>query len=355
MRRLNPVVMCMVKGTAGISQGIQGLCVTAGDPAGIGPELLVRALGAETPFPGLVYLVSSRVLLERACALLDGVPALSEAAVRFRKRLGQGIELVETRAKPSDSVAIFDSANRAFVLETLEKACDLALERGLGLCTGPCHKRFFEGRLAGGAGHTEYLADRFGVTAPLMLFDTGEMRVVSLTRHVPLNAVTGMVSETLLRDAVTLLTACLGKIGFSQTGNAPTSVDRGAPSLFVLAALDPHCGEWGGFSDVDLKARRWVEQLAREGYSIEGPVPADTLFTPEVRRRFWAILCWYHDQAMIPVKCVSFHSAVNVTLGLPVFRTSPAHGVAYDIAWTGKGDSRSFVRAMELALTRKLV
>ena len=114
----------------------------------------------------------------------------------------------------------------------------------------------------------------------------------------------------------------------------------------AVAAVDPHCGEWGAFSDVDLQVRAWIEDLAREGVPVTGPFAADTLFVPHRLVEFDAILCWYHDQGMIPIKLLRFASAVNVTLGLPILRVSPAHGVAYDIAWQGQADPGSFFAAL---------
>ena len=173
---------------------------------------------------------------------------------------------------------------------------------------------------------------------PLMWFASARLQVGLLTRHVPLSQVTPLVTRARLERGVELALRFLQRTG--KAGTAPIAV----------AALDPHCGEWGVISPLDLEVQGWVRDLRDRGIPIDGPFSADTLFSPVSLRRFAGVLCWYHDQGMIPVKLLAFSDAVNVTLGLPLVRTSPAHGVAYDIAWKGIASPASTSRAVSLAL-----
>jgi len=202
--------------------------------------------------------------------------------------------------------------------------------------TGPLSKRCFLDNGVGPVGHTEFLAGIAGVSEDdvLMLFDARTLRVAALTRHVPLAEVPGLVRPGLVMDAAALVAGYLSRHGVE------------APRI-ALACLDPHCGEWGGLAGTDLSMKR---SLAEIGAGIHGPLAADTLFMPTNLTCFDAVLCWYHDQAMIPVKMAAFDAAANVTLGLPVLRTSPAHGPGYDIAGQGKADPGSMRRAVELAM-----
>jgi 4-hydroxythreonine-4-phosphate dehydrogenase len=220
-----------------------------------------------------------------------------------------------------------------YALRSLDAAVAAALAGGHALVTGPLSKRSFIEGGAGPVGHTEHLARAAGVPEEdvLMLFDAGDLRIATLTRHVPLAAVTGLVNARLVQRAADRVAGYLRARGVTS------------PRI-ALACVDPHCGEWGGLADTDLRLR-----AAIQGFDIHGPLAADTLFLPANLQRFHAILCWYHDQALIPVKLLAFDRAVNVTLGLPFVRTSPAHGPGYDVAWKGVGGHGSMRRALELA------
>ena len=301
-----------------------------GDPCGVGPEVLARAL-VEAP-PGLLRIHAHRDLLLDAAVRAD--PALPAALIA---REGAAWVAVPPGPRPAGDppLGAYESCWGAYALRSLEAASRAALGEHRSLVTGPLSKRSFLDGGAGAVGHTEYLARAAGITEDqvVMLFDAPGLRVATLTRHVPLAAVPERVHPDLALGAAAQVADYLRRRG------------NDAPRI-ALACLDPHCGEWGGFSHTDLRLR---EAFARSGGRIIGPMAADTLFLPTNLERFDAILCWYHDQAMIPVKMAVFDDAANVTLGLPVLRTSPAHGPGYDIAGAGVAKAGSMGRAIELA------
>lgn len=314
--------------------------ITAGDPNGVGPELVVMALGDGSFDSWPVHLVSSEQVCAQACAMLSGTSEHNrQLAALFQERLGTQILLSPPTRPPAAPVpGAWAQGNSDYIAQALDIAVAGALSTGGAVVTGPVDKRFFYTGGQNDGGHTEYLARMFGVGDPLMLFDAGALKVAVMTRHIPLARVKAQVQFPLLDRSARLLEDYLLR-------TAPGNADK----LIAVAGLDPHCGEWGATSSVDLEVRAWVRRLAADGISLSGPFPADSLFAPRCLGRFSAVLCWYHDQGLIPAKMASFDAAVNVSLGLPVWRTSPAHGVAYDVAWTGTAHPGSFAHAIKLA------
>jgi 4-hydroxythreonine-4-phosphate dehydrogenase len=318
--------------------------ITCGDPCGVGPELFVRALGRSRVHPSgrstilPIWIVGSRELLERA-ALEVVAPTDPRTAHRFLERLGSRYLLVDCPAPARLTPGTWSEDNVGSCLSALERATELALLENAVLVTGPMDKRFFAAIGLPHAGHTEFLA-RFCrcPDEPLMWFDSVRVRVGLLTRHVPLGAVPSLVRRDLLERSASLALDFLAR----------THPTQGRP--LAVAGLDPHCGEWGAISTIDLDVKGWIEAMRDRLIPIAGPFSADTLFAPSSLERYSGILCWYHDQGMIPVKLLAFSDAVNATLGLPLVRTSPAHGVAYDIAWKGQASPASTQRAISLAL-----
>jgi len=317
----------------------RGVVITYGDPCGVGPELLVRTLGQPRPPSSPVRAVGDRRLLEKAAHEAVG-PVDAPTAERFLARLDDRFPLIASAPPATLTPGAWQEANVSSSLEALELAAGIALKEEAVLVTGPMDKRFFAAVGLAHGGHTEFLARFCGCTdEPLMWFDSPRLRVGLLTRHVPLADVPALVRPDRLARGVELARGFLARTRPSVT--CPLAV----------AALDPHCGEWGTFARNDLQVRDWIEELQSRGVPVEGPFSADTLFSSGSLERFSGILCWYHDQGMIPVKLLAFATAVNVTLGLPLLRTSPAHGVAYDIAWQGTASPASTIKALSLALT----
>ena len=298
-----------------------------GDPCGVSAEVLVRSLVDVKAGPVRVH-AHADLLLGAAQNL---TPGLAEA---FDALQGRAWIAAPPAPLPEGAVptGCYHPAWGAYALRSLEAATRAALENNRALVTGPLSKHsFIDGRV-GAVGHTEFLARASGIPEDdvLMLFDGDGLRIATLTRHIPLAAVPGRVHHDAVRRAARLVAGYLGE----------------PDPRIALACLDPHCGEWGGLADTDLSLR---EALAAAEPRVLGPMAADTLFLPGNLSRFDVILCWYHDQAMIPVKLVAFDTAVNVTLGLPILRTSPAHGPGYDIAGKGIADPGSMQRALTLA------
>jgi 4-hydroxythreonine-4-phosphate dehydrogenase len=206
------------------------------------------------------------------------------------------------------------------------------------MVTAPINKAVLNGAGFPYPGHTEFLAALTGTRRAVMMLASETLRVVPLTIHMPLAEVAGTISsEAVLETGEIILTALKRDFAIPH------------PRLAV-AGLNPHAGEEGmlGAEEEEIIAPA-IAALKTRGFAVRGPLSADTMFHQEARRTYDAALCMYHDQALIPIKTLSFWDGVNVTLGLPIVRTSPDHGTALDIAGTGKADPRSMIAAVKLA------
>jgi 4-hydroxythreonine-4-phosphate dehydrogenase len=299
------------------------LAISLGDPAGIGPEVVAKALSRKRP---------------RGGALLVGDPAsLSPAQARQLK----GLPWVPVRSlgwKRGQPSAASGAVAHASVVEAVRS---IQLGEARGLVTAPLSKEALH--LAGQryAGHTELLAELSGLKPEQvgMLLVGGKLRVFLVTRHMGLRAAIAALNAKRLDQALELLAT-----GLRQ------SFGLRRPRL-ALAALNPHAGEAGAFGrEEERLLKPWAAKRSRsKAYGLVGPLPADTLFVHAAKGAYDAVLCLYHDQGLIPLKLLAFESAVNVTLGLPFVRTSPDHGTAYGIAGKGKADPGSFLAALALA------
>ena len=281
------------------------IAITVGDPGGIGPEIARKAA------------TSPRVTA--CCRPVIYGPWRDEAVAAF------------TQGKPTaeGGQAAYDAIATA-VGDALEKKID-------AIATGPVSK---EGLALAGhpwKGHTDLLAHLTGATRVAMMFWSPRLRVVLATVHVPLSEVPKLLTGEKLRDAVELAHAEMPRFGVAQ------------PRLAV-AALNPHAGEGGLIgTEEDEVMRPAIDAMRRDGIDVTGPFPADTLFVRAARGEFDVIVASYHDQGLIPVKLLGFGSAVNVTLGLPIIRTSVDHGTAFDIAGRNEADEGSLIEAVLLA------
>jgi 4-hydroxythreonine-4-phosphate dehydrogenase len=232
-----------------------------------------------------------------------------------------------------------DRRNARYVLKLIDLAIDGALTGEFSaLVTAPVQKSLINDAGIAFSGHTEYLATRVGGGPPVMLLTTGELRVALATTHLPLRAVGDALSvESLCHTGATLAHALSRWWGIR------------APRIAVCG-LNPHAGEGGHLGDEEIRIiGPAIERLRRDGIRAEGPLPADTVFVPQILRKFDAVLAMYHDQGLPVVKHAGFEQAVNVTLGLPLLRTSPDHGTALNLAGTGRADAGSITAAVELA------
>ncbi|MDR3498555.1 MAG: 4-hydroxythreonine-4-phosphate dehydrogenase PdxA [Parvibaculum sp.] len=318
------------------------LALTLGEPAGIGPEITLKAWLARKSEALPVFFAIGPVALYRqlADALGLDVPVQaisdpSEAASGFDNALPVlAIEL--DAGVESGKLA---PANARAVMRSIDMACDFALGgRAGGLVTNPIHKRaLYEAGLQV-PGHTEYLAARTGGQTPVMMLSCPGLRVVPVTVHEPLARVPALLTAAVIVEKGLILGHALRR-------------DLGiARPRIAVAGLNPHAGEEGhiGREEIDIIAPA-IEAIRREGFDVSGPLPPDTMFHAGARARYDAALCMYHDQALIPLKTIDFERGVNTTLGLPVVRTSPDHGTALDIAGRGIAHPGSLIEALKLA------
>ncbi len=316
------------------------LLITMGCPAGIGPEVVVKALAAHPHWweEGLVEVVGDRAILERAMEVTG-------AALPLAPQGGEGPGLVVdevTRLDPREvplgrATAATGRASYLYIRRAIERC--LAGEAG-GMATGPINKAGL--RMAGVEfpGHTEILAHFSGVERYAMMFAGPRLRLVLVTIHEPLAAVPGLITEERVFQAMELFHRSLVE-------------DFAIPDPMIgVAGLNPHAGEGGLFGHEEERAIAPAVERARAlGWRVEGPLPPDTIFPRAVRGELDGVVCHYHDQGLIPFKLIHFEDGVNCTLGLPFVRTSVDHGTAYDIAGTGAADPSSMVAAVELGLS----
>ncbi|MDR9438878.1 MAG: 4-hydroxythreonine-4-phosphate dehydrogenase PdxA [Halomonas sp.] len=331
------------------------LALTCGEPAGIGPELAVM-LAADGTTPARIVAVGDPALLaERAALLGRRVEIRRLASGESPPAPRRGVLPVWPVALRAPSYpGVLDTANADHVLETLDVAID-ACRSGLaaGMVTAPLHKGvILDAGHAGFSGHTEYLRDACGVEEVVMMLATdsalhareggwqGEagLRVALATTHLPLREVADAITAPRLQRLLRILHADLQR-RFGVT----------APRIAVCG-LNPHAGEGGhlGREELDVIIPA-LEELRAEGLALDGPLPADTLFTPHHLEGADAVLAMYHDQGLPVLKYAGFGRAANITLGLPLVRTSVDHGTALDLAGTGRADLGSLRVAVSLA------
>jgi 4-hydroxythreonine-4-phosphate dehydrogenase len=233
-----------------------------------------------------------------------------------------------------------DAANASYVLTTIDRAADGCVDRDFdALVTGPVHKGVINDAGFRFSGHTEYLAQRTGADCPVMLLTANGLRVALVTTHLPLSAVSDQMNPQHLEQVATVLASELeNKLGVPQ------------PRIAVCG-LNPHAGEGGHLGREEIEViEPVVAKLQRSGLRITGPWPADTAFTPRQLEHCDVVLTMYHDQGLPVLKYAGFGEAVNITLGLPIIRTSVDHGTALELAGTGNVDIRSLEAAVDAAI-----
>lgn len=313
------------------------LAITCGEPAGVGPEL-VAALASQRADAHCIA-IGDRELIAQRAATIGLVPRLRDWSPGLAPLEGVLDVVHVPLAKPSQP-GVLDLANAAQVLAVLDLAIDGCLDgRFDAIVTAPLHKGVINDAGVAFTGHTEYLAERTGTERVVMMLVGGGLRVALATTHLPLKD----VSAALTRDSLAQTTRILHADLKQRFGLA-------APRILV-AGLNPHAGESGhmGREEIDVIAPV-LDALRAEGMALIGPLPADTLFTPHQLARGDAVLAMYHDQGLPVLKYASFGGGVNVTLGLPIIRTSVDHGTALDLAGTGKADGGSLQAAIACAL-----
>ena len=288
-----------------MNAGRPTIAVTAGDPAGIGPEIVVKAVHD----PRVVEVCRPVIYGPHTAAELDEFQAGVVSAAAGR--------------------AAYEAIDRAVT--------DARAGRVDAIATAPINKEAFAEAGLPWRGHTDLLAHLCGVQDAAMMFWSERLRVVLATVHIPLRDVPGKLTTELLMRTIHLTAASMPMFGIED-------------ARIGVAGLNPHAGENGllGSEDGDVIVPA-VTRARADGLDVRGPIPADTLFVRAVRGEFDVVIAAYHDQGLVPVKLVAFGRAVNVTLGLPIVRTSVDHGTAFDIARKGTADEGSLVEAILLA------
>jgi len=312
------------------------IAVTSGEPAGIGPDLCL-ALARER-LPCRAVILADRELLAARAAQL-GLALRSRAYDPARSPAAGEIEVLHLPLHAAVTAGRIDPANSRYVLALLDRAVAGCRDGSFAaMVTAPVHKGVINDAGIPFTGHTEYLAALTSTPRVVMMLAGGGLRVALATTHLALAEVPGAITRASLEDTLRILQQALER----RFGLI-------APRILV-AGLNPHSGESGhlGREEIEIIAPV-VEKLRRAGMRLEGPMPADTLFTPQVLARGDCVLTMYHDQGLPVLKYASFGKGVNVTLGLPIVRTSVDHGTALDLAGTGKADVGSLVAAIEMA------
>lgn len=311
------------------------IAVSCGEPAGIGPEIAVKAaerLGAEVPF----FLLGAPAHFTGAGMAVREIAAPEEALAGAGQALCVLPIEIPGPARPGQP----DPGQAPGVIAAIRTGvAHVMAGQASALTTLPIHKQaLIEGAGFGFPGHTEFLAELAGGGRAVMMLACDALKVVPVTIHIPLAEVPGALTAELLRDTVRITAAALARdFGLSN------------PRL-ALAGLNPHAGEGGVLGGEEgALITPVIEALRAEGYALSGPHSADTMFHERARESYDAALAMYHDQALIPIKTLDFSGGVNVTLGLPFIRTSPDHGTAFDIAGQGRADPTSLIAALRMA------
>jgi len=324
----------------------RALALTSGDPGGVGLDLAIAAWQArEVRFVPCFYILADpSVIAARAGLLGADIEIVDSSPRNARSHFAGALPVAPLENGQTGDPGRSDPANAGSTVEAIDRAVadvmngDAAAVVTLPIAKKPLHEAGFKF-----PGHTEYLAhlarQRTGTAAmPVMMLAGPGLRTVPVTVHMPLADVPKSLTGKLIVETCRIAAVDLEKrFGIAN------------PRL-VVAGLNPHAGENGSFgAEDDTVIRPAVEALAARGFSVKGPLPADTMFHERAREKYDAAICMYHDQALIPAKTLDFERTVNVTLGLPFVRTSPDHGAAFDIAGTGAAGPQSLIEALRLA------
>lgn len=316
------------------------LLVTPGEPAGIGPDITVQ-VAQQSWDADLTVIADPDMLRARAKQLklpLDIIECDADSHVVMHQP--GTLRVIPVKLNQAATPGKLNPANASYVMKTLEMAAESCTKNNSTVVTGPVHKGILNQAGIAFTGHTEFFAQMSATRHTVMLFVIDKLKVALLTTHLPLASVPAAVTAERLRLTLSILHA-----GLEQDFHI-------ANPAILICGLNPHAGENGylGREEIDVITPVLEELRQQKHWKLEGPLPADTAFTPGHLQHADAILAMYHDQALPVVKHIGFDRAVNVTLGLPFIRTSVDHGTALDIAGTGKADAGSMKAAITLAI-----
>ena len=316
------------------------IAITMGEPGGIGPEVIVKALYCSEIRDRYAPVVIGNAAVMKDAVRLTGlplkvksIPAISES----NPAIGS-IEVLDVKFPSSfKKNAPSKNAGKA-VIRYIKKAVELALRNEVSaIVTAPISKESLKMAGCKWPGHTEFLAELTETKDFAMMFVSERLKVILATIHTPLKNVPRLIKENRV-----LKTIILAERGMKMLG-------ADAPGI-VVAGLNPHAGEAGILGDEEIKAIIPAIKRARAmGLNVSGPYPPDVIFHKTYKGDFDIVVCMYHDQGLIPFKMLAFDTGVNMTVGLPIIRTSPDHGTAFDIAWQNKANPSSMIEAIKLA------
>jgi 4-hydroxythreonine-4-phosphate dehydrogenase len=305
------------------------IAITMGDPAGVGPELCLRLLREERVRAVCQPIVIGDAGLLNRVARHLGWPLPDPGLIVDLQAI------LADKVEPGQVSAACGKAAYTYIVHAITEACAGRVE---AICTGPINKESLHAAGIPFPGHTEILAELTKADRSCMMLTSEAITCSLVTVHVGYREVPGLLTRERIRDTIELTAAAMQRL-------------RGRKPRLLVCGLNPHAGEHGLFGDREeerLIAPAIADARAK-GIDVTGPLPPDTAFLPKHRQASDAYVCMYHDQGLIPLKALAFEEAVNVTLGLPIVRTSVDHGTAFDIAWRGVADVSSFVKAVELA------
>jgi 4-hydroxythreonine-4-phosphate dehydrogenase len=319
---------------------VKKIAVTMGDPAGIGPEVILKAFqSGEMQNFCIPIVIGDRVIMEDTMRLLHLSVDLHIIRTPGEAKLTPGsldmIDMAELKEiEKKRPTAEGGRASAAYI----RKAVGLAVNKQVdAMVTAPISKEALKMAGMTWPGHTEMLAELTGTKEYAMMLVGGPLRVILATIHTAIRNVPDMIKRDTILKTIRLARRACDMLGIR------------VPRIAV-AGLNPHAGEAGIFGDEERREiTPAIEDAGREGIQATGPFPPDTIFHKAYRGEVDIVVCMYHDQGLIPLKMIAFDTGVNVTVGLPIIRTSPDHGTAYDIAWSGKADPASMVEAVKLA------
>jgi len=323
---------------------IPRIAITGGEPAGIGPDVILQASSKDYPAQ-LIAIADLALLQERSLALGLDIELIKYDPAKPPTAHRAGTLAVQSTPLHSLCAAgQLNAKNAPYVIETLQLAVDGCLEKRFdAMVTPPVQKSVINDAGIPFSGHTEFLAQATGTAKVVMMLATDKLRVALATTHLPLSAVPEAITAELLMQTLTILHRDL-----------KTRFGLDEPRIAVLG-LNPHAGEGGhmGREEIDTIIPT-MEQLRSSGLTLQGPLPADTAFNPKILDNCDAVFAMYHDQGLPVLKYAGFGNAINITLGLPIVRTSVDHGTALDLAGTGTANSDSLIRAIETAIEMSL-
>ena len=318
---------------------LPSVAISTGDPAGVGPELSLRVIEKVSSICRPVLFADVVVLsavAEKLDLRLPPTVSIEEVSSQSHASTVDVPNIKLTQFEPGTVNEFTGRASYDYVIQAIEACVSGTVS---AMVTGPINKDALNAGGISYPGHTEILQDKTAAPRICMMLTSKEITCSVVTAHVGLHEVPGMLTQQRVLDAIELSHEALTRV-------------RGHAARLVVCGLNPHAGEGGLFGNREEESiiKPAIDQAKAKGIDVAGPLPADTAFIPSIRQKTDGYICMYHDQGLIPLKALAFDNAVNVTLGLPIVRTSVDHGTALDLAWKGTASVSSFVEAVQLAV-----